>query len=66
MENRSTRMHGRLRGKIWTQRDRFGNDIYLTYERWGHIINPDNHPDVEPMTIICGRRSAWDGVSRTL
>ncbi len=35
-------------GKLWTQRDRFGNDIYLTYERWRHIIDPDNHPEVEP------------------
>ncbi len=60
--NRSTRMRGRPRGKIWTQRDRFGNDIYLTYERWDHIINPDNHPEVEPYgdhlreTIRLGRR----------
>lgn len=49
-------------GKIWTQRDRFGNDIYLTYERWGHIVHPDNHPEVEPYgdhlrkTIRLGRR----------
>ncbi len=40
-------MRERRRGKIWTQRDRFGNDIYLTYERWSHIIAPDNHPQVE-------------------
>jgi hypothetical protein len=25
-------------GKLWTERDRFGNDIYLTRERWTHII----------------------------
>lgn len=30
---------------MWTQCDRFGNDIYLTHERWQHIIDPDNHPD---------------------
>jgi hypothetical protein len=35
-------------GKLWAQRDRFGNDIYLTYERWQHIIDPDNHPELEP------------------
>lgn len=29
-------------GKLWTQRDRFGNEIYLTRERWAHIINPDS------------------------
>lgn len=50
------------RGKIWTERDRFGNSIYLTHERWGHIIHPDNHPEVEPYgdhlreTICLGRR----------
>ena len=49
-------------GKLWTQRDRFGNEIYLTGERWAHIINPDNHPEVEPFfddvagTIKSGRR----------
>lgn len=49
-------------GKLWTQRDRFGNDIYLTQERWAHIIDPDNHPEVEPFfdcvieTIRLGRR----------
>ena len=49
-------------GKMWTQRDRFGNDIYLTRERWRHIIDPDNHPEVELYfdyvreTIRLGRR----------
>jgi hypothetical protein len=49
-------------GKLWTQRDRFGNDIYLTRERWAHIIDPDNHPEVEPFfaylkeTIRLGHR----------
>lgn len=47
---------------MWTQRDRFGNDIYLTHERWRHIIDPDNHPEVELYfdyvreTIRLGRR----------
>lgn len=50
-------------GKIWTRRDRFGNEIYLTQERWAHIIDPDNHPEVEPFldevaeTIRLGHRS---------
>jgi len=35
-------------GKLWIQRDRFGNDIYLTGERWEHITAPDNHSEVEP------------------
>lgn len=49
-------------GKMWTQRDRFGNEIYLTHERWAHIVNPDNHPEVESYfsylkeTIRLGRR----------
>ena len=49
-------------GKIWTVRDRYGHEIYLTWERWEHIIDPDNHPEVEPFmayiatTIQLGRR----------
>jgi len=49
-------------GKLWTQRDRFGNDIYLMYERWQYIIDPDDHPELEPYfdylreTIRRGRR----------
>ena len=49
-------------GKLWTQHDRFGNEIYLTRERWTHIINPDDHPEVEPFldyvakTLRLGRR----------
>ena len=34
--------------KLWTQRDKFGNEIYLTAERWAHIVDPDNHPEVAP------------------
>jgi hypothetical protein len=51
-----------MQGKIWTQQDRFGDRIYLTYERWSHIIHPDSHPEVEPYadhlreTIRLGRR----------
>lgn len=32
--------------KRWTVRDRYGNDIYLTQERWGHIVQPLNHPEM--------------------
>ncbi len=28
-------------GKLWTQRDHFGNEIYLTRERWAHIIGEE-------------------------
>lgn len=31
----------------WTVQDRFGNSIYLTQERWEHIIEAINHPEME-------------------
>jgi hypothetical protein len=34
-------------GKRWTVRDRYSHDIYLTQERWEHIIEPMNHPEME-------------------
>lgn len=49
-------------GKLWTQGDRFGNEICLTAERWAHVIAPDNHTEVEPFfeqvreTIRVGKR----------
>lgn len=49
-------------GKLWTQLDRLGNEIYLTDERWAHIVDPDNHPEVAPFldpvrqTVQLGRR----------
>jgi hypothetical protein len=51
-----------MAGQLWEQRDRFGNAIYLTDERWRHIVDPDNHPEVEPhfelirATVREGRR----------
>lgn len=33
-------------GRRWIIRDRYGNEIYLTQERWEHIIDPINHPDM--------------------
>jgi len=33
-------------GIRWVVRDRYGNDIYLTHERWEHIVAPVNHPDM--------------------
>ena len=32
--------------KRWTVRDRYGNDIYLTQERWEHIVQALNHPEM--------------------
>ncbi len=34
-------------GIRWTVRDRRGNEIYLTQERWQHVIDPINHPAME-------------------
>ena len=30
----------------WTVTDRYGNSIYLTQERWEHIIEPINHSEM--------------------
>jgi len=46
----------------WTVQDCYGNTIYLTEERWQHITDPTNHPDMEGYcehlrkTIQTGRR----------
>ncbi|MFB2835577.1 hypothetical protein [Floridanema evergladense] len=32
--------------KRWIVRDRYGNNIYLSEERWSHIIDPENHPEM--------------------
>ena len=36
-----------MEGKRWTIRDRYGYEIYLTEERWEHIIDSENHPEME-------------------
>lgn len=33
-------------GRRWSVRDRSGNTIYLTEERWEHITDPINHPEM--------------------
>ena len=30
----------------WSVQDRYNNEIYLTQERWGHIIDSINHPEM--------------------
>ena len=30
----------------WTVNDHLGNAIYLTRERWEHIVEPANHPEM--------------------
>ncbi len=32
--------------KRWTVKDRYGSEIYLSQERWKHIIEPINHPEM--------------------
>lgn len=51
-----------MTGKKWTAQDRFGNNIYLTDERWEHIIDPINHPEMRDyeeelkQTVKIGKR----------
>jgi hypothetical protein len=33
-------------GNRWTVQDRDGNPIYLTEERWQHIVEADNHSEM--------------------
>ncbi len=46
----------------WTIRDQYNNLIYLTHERWQHIIDGTNHPEMAgyekylKTTIKQGRR----------
>ena len=46
----------------WRVRDHYGNDIYLTRERWEHIVEPVNHPEMSDFerhleeTIRSGKR----------
>lgn len=49
-------------GKRWKVYDREGNPIYLTEERWQHIIAGENHPEIAnyeghlKVTVEKGRR----------
>jgi len=33
-------------GRRWTVRDRYNNEVYLTHERWEHITDSINHPEM--------------------
>jgi hypothetical protein len=50
-------------GRRWSVQDRYGNDIYLTQERWNHIIDETNHPEMQAYeaylkrTLRIGRRT---------
>lgn len=51
-----------IEGRRWIEQDRYGNEIYLTEERWEHIVSPTNHPEMLDYenelreTIRSGRR----------
>jgi hypothetical protein len=51
-----------IEGRRWIEQDRYGNEIYLTEERWEHIVSPTNHPEILDYenelreTIRTGRR----------
>lgn len=49
-------------GKRWTVHNHYGNDIYLTNERWKHIVEPINHPE---MSAYEEHLSERDGMSMT-
>lgn len=38
-------------GHRWIERDRSDNEIYLTDERWEHITDPANHPEMTDFEI---------------
>ncbi len=60
--SRNCRETSIVQGRRWNERDRYGNDIYLTDERWNHITEPINHPEMLAyedqlrQTIRSGRR----------
>jgi hypothetical protein len=33
--------------KRWEVSDQYGNSIYLTHERWQHITDKSNHPEMD-------------------
>lgn len=49
-------------GRRWALQDRYNNEIYLTQERWEHIVDPLNHPEMAiyegylQITLRQGRR----------
>ncbi len=50
-------------GRRWSVQDRHGNSIYITQERWEHIIHETNHSEIEvyeeylKVTLRTGRRT---------
>ena len=54
-------------GRRWAVKDRYGNTIYLTDERWEHIIDPWNHPEMRNFEVhIFGIQFDWDNANKNL
>ncbi len=48
----------------WSRQDRYGNVVYLTEERWQHVL--ESRPELEPYFNESSlRRYAPDAVSKT-
>jgi hypothetical protein len=48
-----------IAGRRWIVRDRYSNSIYLTQERWEHIIDPANHPEMEAFEEELQKTIQW-------
>ena len=39
-------------GCRWIEQDRLGNENYLTEERWEHIVNSANNPEMLESKVV--------------
>ncbi len=52
-----------VNSKRWTVQDKDGRSIYLTEERWRHIVEPERHPEMADyeeelkLTLRSGQRT---------
>ncbi len=46
----------RATGRRWVVRDHYGNDVYLTDERWEHIFNYDEASDTLYVSFFPGEQ----------
>jgi hypothetical protein len=46
-------------GRRWTVADRSGREIYLTQERWEHLIEPHNHLEMTLYEEQLKRLTIW-------
>ncbi|MGA7874679.1 MAG: hypothetical protein WCA08_03375 [Desulfoferrobacter sp.] len=47
----------------WTVSNHYGNEIYLTHERWNHIIEPINHPEMADFEEHL-KQTIWTGTRK--